>query len=141
MRKMNRNSIAACTKCVHTISRATASRAHTVSASSRVHSVNRAVTISRYGSSRALSNSLYAPNKSYIISASSTEGSIRSFATAHATSASQQSVGDGDGPIYEYERRVNADLLRDDPHQRSMSESVPLLKRFLDWDLTDLTSV
>lgn len=125
---MNRNSIAACTKCVRTIPRATANRAHTVSASSRVHSVNPAFTISRHGSSRALSNSLYAANRSYRISASSTEGLIRSFATAHATSASQQGVGDGDGPIYEYERRVNADLLRDDPHQRSMSEPVPCLR-------------
>ena len=119
---MNRNSIAACTKCVHTITRATASRAHAASASSRVHSVNRAFTISRQGSSRALSNSSYAPNRAYRVSASCTGGLVRSFATAHATSASQQGVGDGDGdgPIYEYERRVQADLLRDDPHQRSM---------------------
>lgn len=122
---MYRNSIAACTKCVHTIPRATASRAHTVSAtcrpiSSRVHSVNRAFTISRHGLSRALSNSSYAPNKAYRVSALTKAGSIRSFATAHAASASQQGVGNGEGPIYEYERRVQADLLRDDPHQRSM---------------------
>lgn len=131
---MNRNSIAACTKCVHTIPRTTASRAHTVSAtcrptSSRVHSVNRAFTISRHGSSRAVSNSSYAPNTAYRVSAPSTGGSIRSFATAHATAhatpVSQQGDGDGDGPIHEYERRVQADLLRDDPHQRSMLEPVP----------------
>lgn len=130
---MNRNSIAACTKCVHTIPRATASLAHTGSAtcrltSSRVHSVNRAFTISRHGSSRALSNSSYAPKKIYRVSASSTGGSIRFFATAHATSASQQGVGEGEGPIHEYERRVQADLLRDDPHQRSMLEPISWLE-------------
>ena len=122
---MNRNSIAARTKYVHAIPRARASRAHTVSAtcwptSSRPHSVNRAFTLSRYGSSRALSNSSYAPNKNYRVSVSSRGGSIRSLATAHDSSASQQGVGEGDGPIHEYERRVQADLLRDDPHQRSM---------------------
>lgn len=42
---------------------------------------------------------------------------IRSFATAPSP---QQSNGNGEGPIQEYDRRVKADLLRDDAHQRSM---------------------
>lgn len=121
---MNGNSLAACTKCVHTISRSTASRAHTVLTCrpipSRVHSVNRAFTISRHGSSRTLSSNSYAPNKACRVSASFTGGSVQSFATAQTTSASQQGNGDGEGPMHEYERRVQADLLRDDPHQRSM---------------------
>lgn len=126
---MNRNSIAACTKCVHTISRATVNRAHPVSAtcrptSSRIHSVNRALTISRHTSSRALSNSSFAQNKACRVSVSPRGRSIRSFATAHAASALQQGDGEGEGPIPEYERRVKADLLRDDPHQRSMPEPV-----------------
>ncbi|EED18297.1 mitochondrial ATPase (Afg1), putative [Talaromyces stipitatus ATCC 10500] len=131
---MNKNSVTACAKYVHSFPRATASRAQTVSpicrpTSSKVHSVNRALTISRYESSRAVSHSSFVLNKSCRIPVLYTPYSIRSLATAHATSTPQQDgVG---GPIHEYERRVKADLLRDDPHQRSIINHLQCLHDML----------
>lgn len=119
---MNRNPVAVCTRCVQTAARATKSRAHVESATCRPPPTYNHAIIRNYTSARRLRNDvnlLKACATSYP-SIERQSISRRSFATAHVVSSPQRSDGQGEGgPIQEYDRRVEADLLRDDAHQRS----------------------
>jgi hypothetical protein len=105
---MNRNSIGACTRCV---------QRRLPSATTYYRPGLRRYSLLYSDAREANRRNALSLSRRKVWSASSSVGKpVRPFATA---SSPQQGAGNG-GPIEEYDRRVKADLLRDDAHQRSM---------------------